>query len=357
MPTINYVWMGKGPLGPLEKFNIFSWRARGYDVAIYTFHFTRGRVFNHSNLGLNLGERERVIAHDRVSLPIKNPAERGITIHDVPTILGEDRFVTTDGDPRTKCPDMRNLMISLFATALDAENGVEANGLDPDARRDQIFNLVNLTKSYLGGTRRGLTMDFKIGPSPHLAAYEASFDTKFISFKRGSLIVGNAPENQCMGTNQGANTIRNKYATHFNDWIKDSVRTVGSAFKSVQEVQIGAGQGMLAKPRGKHYDGITTTHMKFFTQIRTKNDCLNVTEQAPDGRYIGSDYTFRGIGEGTTQEKAKGPFRVFKKAGDQTNQQNPSEKTSPSDVKRCAFYVLYNCEENFPNWDKLESVL
>ena len=37
--TINYVWLGSNPLGPLEKFNIASWRAFGHEVNLYTTPF------------------------------------------------------------------------------------------------------------------------------------------------------------------------------------------------------------------------------------------------------------------------------------------------------------------------------
>lgn len=343
MGTINYVWMGKGPLGPLERFNIYSWRCLGYNVAIYTFHFTRNEAFTFSSLGLSLGERVRRTGDGYDHLTVLHDA--GLFLYDMPTLLQEDEY-EDDGsgnDPRRLCRDMRRLLGTLYDVAQHPFNGVDAMGLDPDPRRDQIFNLVDLTKSYLGATRRGLTMDFKVGPSPHLAAYEPSFDTKFISFKRGNLVVGNAPENQCLGTHQAANTIRCKYATHFNKWV--------TGWSENPRVSIpAAAKDILEKPRGKHYDKITLTHAKFFTSFQSKKDCLNVTEQAPDGTAIGGGYRFRGIAD----EEGKGPFRVFKKATDQTNQSS-GEKTTPFDVKHIAAEVLSREVEFWPTWDTLDS--
>jgi hypothetical protein len=219
-----------------------------------------------------------------------------------------------------------------------------AEGLDPDSKRDQIFNIVDLTKSYLGATRRGLTMDFKVGPSPQLAEYEPYFDTKFISFKRGNLVVGNAPENQCLGTNQEANTIRCNYATHFNKWVTGW---------SDDRIEIpGAASGILETPRGKHYDKVTMAHAKFFASFQYRRDCLNVTVQAPAGGAIGEGYKFRGIAD----ERAQGPFRVFKKASDQTNQ-NSGEKTLPFDVKHIAAEVMSREVDFWPNWERVDQHL
>lgn len=342
MVTINYVWMGKGPLGPLERFNIYSWRCLGYNVAIYTFHFTRGQAFTFSSLGLSLGERVQSTGPEHDDLAVVHDA--GLFLYDMPTLLREDEY-EDDGsgnDPRRLCREMRRLLATLYDVAQHGSTGVDAVDLDPDYRRDQIFNVVDLTKSYLGATRRGLTMDFKVGPSPHLAEYEPCFDTKFISFKRGNLVVGNAPENQCLGTNQAANTIRCNYATHFNKWVAG-----WSASPSV--VIPAAATGILQTPRGKHYDKITLTHAKFFTSFQYRRDCLNVTVQAPDGTDIMQRYRFRGIAD----ESGQGPFRVFKKATDQTNQSS-GEKTTPFDVKHIAAEVMSREVDFWPNWDSLD---
>lgn len=342
MGTINYVWMGKGPLSPLERFNIYSWRCLGYSVAIYTFHFTPGEAFTFSSLGLSLGERVQRTGPGYHDLTVLH--DDGLALHDMPTLLREDEYEDdgTGADPRRLCRDMRRLLSTLYGVALDPLRGVNAVGLDPETRRDQIFNIVDLTKSYLGATRRGLTMDFKVGPSPHLAAYEPYFDTKFISYRRGNLTAPGTPENQCLGTNQALNTIRCKYATHFNKWVtgwSENPRVVIPA----------ASVGILETPRGKHYDKITITHAKFFSSFQSKRDCLNVTLEAPDGSAIGERYTFKGIAD----EKGVGPFRVFKKASDQTNQDS-GEKTTPRDVKLIAAEVMRAEAERWPTWGALD---
>ena len=66
---INYVWLGCGALGQLEKFNIYCWRAKGHAVAIYTHHFTSGTSHTVNTLGLEAGDAD---------------------VYVMPTVLGED---------------------------------------------------------------------------------------------------------------------------------------------------------------------------------------------------------------------------------------------------------------------------
>src|SRR6185437_15650373 len=55
MPVIiNNVWMGTRALGPMEKFNIYSWRALGHSVVLYTYHFTADTAHTLDSLGLNV---------------------------------------------------------------------------------------------------------------------------------------------------------------------------------------------------------------------------------------------------------------------------------------------------------------
>ena len=75
--AINYVWLGSNPLGPLEKFNIASWRAFGHEVNLYTTPF--------------FGDPKRT--YESV----------GITAEDA-TILKEDDAVTDVNDPK-KSPE------------------------------------------------------------------------------------------------------------------------------------------------------------------------------------------------------------------------------------------------------------
>jgi hypothetical protein len=235
----------------------------------------------------------------------------GVNVYDMHTLLAADALVATDGDPRPLCPHMRDVLSTWYAY-------VWAHGLDgdPDLKRDQIFNMVDLTKSYVAATRRGLVMDFKIGPSPHLADYAAEFAEKFISFRRGSLMGPGLPENQCLGTMQDANTIRCLYAGYFNGKVQNDVGNLKT------------------KPKNKFYDFFTSTHANFFAFIKYRKHTLNVTLQAPNGAAIGSRYKFHEF-EGAQNQ---GPFRVFKKAGDQTNQSS-GEKTTPAEVRALAQYV------------------
>jgi hypothetical protein len=110
MGTINYVWMGTGPLGPLERFNIYSWRCLGYNVAIYTLHFARDQAFTFSSLGLSLGERVQRTGPGHDDLTVLH--DDGLFLYDMPTLLREDEY-EDDGsgqDPRRLCRHMRELL-------------------------------------------------------------------------------------------------------------------------------------------------------------------------------------------------------------------------------------------------------
>jgi len=318
MTTINYIWMGTGRLGPLELFNIYSWKLVGCDVGIYTLHWTTGR------------------SHDAESLGLAQDA--GVAVHDLHAILEADGSVVTEGDPRRLCSGMRDVLSTWY-------NHARTAGLDGDAetKRDQIFNMVDLTKSYIGATRRGIVLDLKVGPSPHLRDYAEAFKTKFISYTRGTLMVGGSgglPENQCIGTMQESNTLRCSYASHFNGKVQLAL----AAFKS--------------KPKDKHYDQFTIFHARFFGLTLYKKDTLNVTLKAPDGTAVSSKHTVKEI----DREVSHGPFRVFKRSGDQTNQSS-GVKTTPAEVKALARYVWFS---EIPNYggpgrghyrDKVEDAL
>ncbi|MCP3103732.1 hypothetical protein LZ198_33100 [Myxococcus sp. K15C18031901] len=293
MTTINYIWLGERSLGALELFNIYTWKLVGCDVAIYAFHWTNGRAHDARSLGL--------------------APDDDVAVHDMHALVADDDSVQDENDPRRYCPEMREVLSSWY-------NRVWSAGLDgdEDKRRDQIFNMVDLTKSYIGATRLGIVLDFKVGPSPHFKAYEDAFSKKFISYTRGSLMVGGsggAPENQCIGTMQAENTIRCDYAKLFSAKFKLGVEDFKKGFNQ------------------KKYDLFTTYHARSFTQL--KKAALNVTLSGPDGTPISAMYSVDEIDD----EKSRGPFRVFKRAGDQTNQSG-GVKTTPSEVKALARQVL-----------------
>ncbi|MCE9672207.1 hypothetical protein LY474_30820 [Myxococcus stipitatus] len=300
MTIINYIWLGERSLGALELFNVYSWKLVGCDVAIYTFHWGNGRAHDAQSLGLSQDD--------------------GVDVHDMHAILEADASVNDGDDPRKICADMREVLSSWYSR-------VWSSGLDgaEDKRQDQIFNMVDLTKSYIGATRLGIVLDFKVGPSPHLGLYSEAFTQKFISYTRGSLMVGGAsgaPENQCIGTMHAEGTIRRDYAKLFSAKFKLGVDDFKTGFNL------------------KKYDLFTTYHARSFMQL--KKDALNVTLKGPDGLPMSPMYDVEEIAD----EKGHGPFRVFKRAGDQTNQSG-GVKTTPSEVKALAKHVLDHETANF----------
>jgi hypothetical protein len=290
MITINYVWLGNGPLGALERFNIFTWKLAGCRVVLYTFHWTPEVAHDHSSLGL---------------LP-----SDGVDVYDLHALLSADGAVDTPGDPRPLSRNMREVLLTWY-------RHVWAYGLAvaPDSMRDQIFNLVDLTKSYLAATRRGIVLDLKVGPSPHLRDYASAFANKFISFERGTLMERGLPENQCIGTTEAASTLRCLYAAHYDGKVELDAST------------------LVAQPTTKFCDFFAVTHANFFA-FKHRRHTLNVTTQAPDGSAMDGRYEVYEF-DGAENH---GPFRVFKKTSDQTSQ-SCGERTTPAQIEALARYV------------------
>ncbi|WP_144395261.1 hypothetical protein [Pleionea sediminis] len=260
---VNYVWINPDPLGALEKFNIYSWRALGHKVNIYT-HPT----LSHEELGIE--------PIDATIIPLRSK-------------LDEDEAVDVEGDPRHILKDGRSIL-SRWIDAIP-EQGIT---------REHIFNIVDLTKSYLGGTKRGIVLDMKVGPSVHLQDYAASFNDQLISYTRG----GNTPElpeNQSIGTMQKSDSLRVEYALAFNERIKNLA------------------DADFNKPWFNHITG-------YHGQSYQQSNWLDVATKKPDGQINKDDYKVSEPGE-----FGKGPFRIYKAASDQTNKPN-SVKTKPQDV-------------------------
>lgn len=158
---INNVWYGDDALGALELFNVYSWLALGHEVTIYAHKWNGGD-------------------HDARSLGV----DGAVKVKNLSKILEAD-----DQKEKAKVmPDTRELLNAW----------IEATGKAKPKDTDLIFNLVDVTKSYLGGTRQGIVLDLKVGSSKWLSDYAKDFKKKFVSYSRG----GNTalPENQCMGT-------------------------------------------------------------------------------------------------------------------------------------------------------------
>ncbi|MPY24366.1 hypothetical protein [Shewanella sp. YLB-07] len=277
--SINYVWLGSNPLGPLEKFNIFSWRALGHQVNIYTHPFAGGAAHTEATLGLERGDVTVISLGD--------------------TLTADDREAGED-HPKALLGDARSLLKRWLA------------GIPKEGRPsiEHIFNMVDLTKSYLGGTQRGIVLDMKVGPSIHLQDYAASFDSHLVSYTRGGNTVEGLPENQCIGTMQGSEALRKCYAQRFNSKVK----------RLAEE-----------DPKDPWFNQITGYHGLSYKQTKT---WLDVALKTPSGLVATTD-EFSVSEPGVS---GHGPFRVFKRASDQTNKN--AGKTKPMEVKSLADDVL-----------------
>ena len=285
--TINYVWLGSNPLGPLEKFNIASWRAFGHEVNLYTIPFFGNPKRTYESLGIT--------AEDA-------------TIFDLATILKEDDAVTDVNDPKKALSDTRKTLTKWLSEV--------PNIVRPASNHmDQIYNTVDVTKSYIGGTRKGIVIDIKVGPSPHLNNYIESFSKNFISYTRAGKTAENLPENQCMGTMQDTNELRLAYANSFNERMK-----------ALAEVDV----------KTKWFDKITGYHGNACIAIyNSTKQFIDVATQKEDGTPVGNNYP---VGE--PGGSSHGPFRVFKTAYIQSNQGGAGSNNDDNIIKDLAGDVL-----------------
>jgi hypothetical protein len=274
--TINYVWFGDKALGPLERFNIYSWRAMGADVTVYACKWDTS-------------------AHSASSLGLKDVK--------VVDLYG---YVTKDKNPNV--PKTRELLTAW----LDA-----AKATPPRAVCDHVFNVVDLSKSYICSTQLGIVLDLKVGPSPHVAAYQDCLEKKFVSYTRADQ-TATSPENQCMGTMTAA--VRDKYAKRFE-------QVVTAKFLDVDPFPTNK-----STPTAAHFDKITGWHGKSATVAQFVDTAkLGPNGGAPPkGTGNLSIYRVDEIGG-----SGHGPFRVFKRAKDQTNKPS-SVPTTKEDVFKLA---------------------
>ncbi|WP_299963888.1 hypothetical protein [uncultured Roseobacter sp.] len=280
---INYVWLGNRKLGSLERFNLFSWRTLGHRVQVFALRFD-GDPATAGSVGLDPGDADVI---------------------DLRQMLGVDKKETAEAkadskDPRAILRGARGLMLSWIDQLAKDESEITF-----------IYNLVDLVKSYIGASRRGIVLDLKIGPSEHLGKYAEAFDTKFISFSRGGK-TGASVENQSMGTMQEADDLRVKYAENLRNKYENKM--YGDVLGPMEK-----------NPRDKHFDKITGWHGRSFDQMR--GDALNVSEYAPDGKKIDPESKSYDVDE--PGGSSKGPFRVFKRADQQTNQGSGAARAQP----------------------------
>lgn len=271
---INNVWLGSNPLGPLEKFNLYSWRALGHSVNIYTYPFGSDPPRTEADLGLDAGD--------------------ATIIHLGKLLEGDDS--ASVGSAKALLGDARSIL-KRWLKAIPAQRKPSI---------EHIYNMVDLTKSYIGGTQRGIVLDMKVGPSVHLQDYMDSFTHKLISYTRGRNTAGGLPENQSIGTMQETDDLRKLYAEKFNSKVKALANESHD------------------KP---WFNELTGYHSRSYDQTRK---WLDVATKSPSGtEATGTAYEVSEPGA-----RSRGPFRVFKHAGDQSNR--AGQKPSPSIVRNLA---------------------
>jgi hypothetical protein len=282
--TINLVSLGDRSLGALDKFNIYSWRSLGHEVNLHTHPFT-AEPHTLQSLGLEPGD---------------------VNLMQLKDTLEADEQVVDTANSKTKMPDTRKLL-NAWLGAIPKQGGPS---------KEHIFNMVDATKSYLGGTQHGLTMDMKVGPSPHLQEYSDSFSKHLVSYTRGGNTAG-VPENQLIGTMQESNELRSVYADKFDAKIK----------------------GFTSEGAPDHDDAwfntITGYHGRSYQQSK---NWIDVATKTPTKDEIGDKYPVNEPGN-----IGHGPFRVYKHASDQSNKNAPL--TKPEDVHALSQGTLKELKE------------
>ena len=174
-PTINFVWISPGDpenmrLKPSDRFNMFSWRALGFHVKI----FTHRRDYE-QDLSSNV--------HSLLTLGFGSESLEGIEVIEL------RQFLETSSPTVDAANNMRRVLLAWF----EANDEMEPTPwLKNGVWKDITFNAVDLTKSYLAAVLPGLTMDSKVGPSEHFVTYASNgvFNKYFVSFTRGGNTFG-----------------------------------------------------------------------------------------------------------------------------------------------------------------------
>lgn len=316
---INFVWIGPGNFGWLEKFMIYSWWAVGAKVNLYTHKFGNK---DHSNASLDLPEEV-------------------CTVHVLSKILlGDFR------DPFGR--KSRHLLVRWSARRPpEWKNG----------GREAIFNMVDLTKSYIGMSKRGIVFDMKVGPSPFIREYFSSgaFHNKFVSYSRANVV-----ENQCMGTmmaGSNGDQVRKKYGEGFEEALfikgpqhggKDPSRMRSTPTWEWFPVITAAHSKALGKKRKQSFSG---------SKAGLRGDWSDI---GPAGKAVFSRQGRQAMKfEGIDRKDYHGPIRIFKNEWDQSNKQNNPNPTTKrqrmAEVDR-AMKFLMPVAEKLGREKKLEEV-
>lgn len=263
--TINFVWVGQKKLGWLECFMIYAWRLWGCSVNVFTHYPNSDKTHDHESLGL---------------------PPHVVEVHDLPSLI-------EDGET---LPKVREVLAAWFDTRMPAWS---------EGGQLLTFNTVDLCKSFLAATQRGIVMDLKIGPSPHIKRYVDTgiFGASFIGCKRVGTI-----ENQLMGSMNEDDADRATYGEGFE--------TALFAKRIVSEVK--------GSPFGEWFPQATAAHNramgagKFSLPEGLRGSWFDIGKygkKAHGTRLNIHDADFVGI----AKEEDFGPVRIFKREDDQTN--------------------------------------
>lgn len=304
---INYVWIGDAKIDEVAKFNIFSWKALGHIVNIYVQRLD-GVKATADNLGLE---------------------ENDVNVIDLSNFLDKEKDLSVKGSTKEKMGDARDILIKWIESAKETVTSKEA------IKTNHRFNMVDMTKSYIGATQRGIVLDLKVGPSEHLEDYMECFRTKFISYSRGGKACAGV-ENQSMGTMQENDELRQIYANKFCNALKAKWELIG-----------GSKENWTENPNENFFGTLTSIHGTAFGtgkgMLGMKG--MDVATKVPPGKE-GQDLSVSEPGA-----LGQGPFRVFKAAGDQTWEEHTKSITRSRVVKLLAQDVVkkYLIEEKVQN--------
>lgn len=285
--TINYVWIGANQLGWLDLFMIDSWSRWGCKVKLFTLNPITPKL-------------KKPPAHTHASLGLSTNCK----IYDLRTLI-------TQGD---SMPKTREVLAHWFSMQM---------GVVADANRKFTFNMVDLCKSFIAATRKGIVMDLKIGPSPHIKKYVDAgvFEKEFIGCKRAGTL-----ENQVMGSMEGKETEGGPESAG------PKRIAYGKGFEAALFKKPTALADMKRDNTAEWFAMATAAH-KGGMASSTWFDIGTPGRAKHESEYGISDAEFDGI----AGEKCYGPIRIFKREDDQTNK---AGGTRTSDSDRQALHAI-----------------
>ncbi|WP_342376150.1 hypothetical protein NVS55_33475 [Myxococcus stipitatus] len=246
---INCVWIGNGLINCQSAFNILSWISCGWTVTIY------------KHPAPQMGADVSALFHDSAQDAFKSPR-----------ITEENLSVVSLADAlETATPVMPTTRALLRRWIGDMGVGYTS------------YAIGDLTKSFIAGTRAGIVLDLKIGPSPHVHAYPAApFTSTFVSFSRpGAFSV----ENQCLGSLNIE--VSNAYGRFFDPSVSGLEDSTFDQQTNAEAV----------------FGAITSKHQLAFSQMKSKSTDVKTKDS--------QQWEFFELGN----TKNSGPFRVYQKPG------------------------------------------